>query len=83
MSQSPVSCELHDYIEIACMHRYRIKIKLKGGQTVTGIAVDTSVTAEKKEYLVIENGERQPIELTQIARIEALSPDAVFKVIDF
>lgn len=83
MSQSPISCELHDYIEIACMHRYRIKIKLKGGRTVTGIAVDTSVTAEKKECLVIENGERQSIELTQIARIEALSPDAVFKKIDF
>jgi Rho-binding antiterminator len=83
MSQSPISCELHDYIEIACMHRYRIKIKLKGGQAVTGVAVDISVSAEKKEYLVIQNGEKQSIELNQIAKIEALSPDAVFKEVDF
>jgi Rho-binding antiterminator len=83
MSQSPISCELHDYIEIACMHRYRIKIKLKGGQAVTGVAVDTSVSAEKKEYLIIQNGEKQSIELNQIAKIEALSPDAVFKEVDF
>lgn len=83
MSQSPISCDLHDYIEIACMHRYQIKIKLKGGQAVTGVAVDTSVTPDKKEYLIIENGEKQSIELNLIAKIEALSPGAVFKEIDF
>jgi Rho-binding antiterminator len=83
MSQSPISCELHDYIEIACMHRYQIKIKLKGGQAVTGVAVDTSITSEKREYLIVENGQKQSIELNQIAKIETLSPGAVFKEITF
>tara|TARA_R110001592_G_scaffold225638_5_gene481619 strand:+ start:1045 stop:1275 length:231 start_codon:yes stop_codon:yes gene_type:complete len=36
-----ISCNEYDYIEIACMHRYPIRITLKTGQEVDCIALDT------------------------------------------
>ena len=67
MSQCSISCELHDYLEIACMYGYRVKLTIKGHQTIEGKAIDTLTTAEKREYLVIDNGhEQQQIELNQL-----------------
>ncbi|MGR9087988.1 MAG: Rho-binding antiterminator [Gammaproteobacteria bacterium] len=83
MNCANISCELHDYIEIACMHGYRVRLRLRGGQTAIGRALDTLVTAEKKEYLIIDDGEKRQVELTQIEIMEALSPNAAFKRIHF
>lgn len=80
---SPISCELHDYLEIACMHGYRVKLTLRDGQTVEGKAVDTLTTPEKREYLVIDNGQRQTVELIRLVKMESLTPGATFKSVDF
>ena len=84
MSQCSISCELHDYLEIACMYGYRVKLTIKGHQTIEGKAIDTLNTAEKREYLVIDNGhEQQQIELNQLVKMEVLTPDAKFKKVSF
>ena len=47
-------------------------------------AIDTATTAEKREYLVIENGhEQQQIELNQLVKMEVLTPNAKFKNVSF
>ena len=84
MSQCSISCELHDYLEIACMYGYRVKLTIKNQQTIEGKAVDTVTTAEKREYLVIDNGhEQQQIELNQLVKMDVLTPDAKFKKVSF
>lgn len=84
MNQCSMSCELHDYLEIACMYGYRVQLTLKNHQTLEGKALDTLTTAEKREYLVIGNGHEQSrIELNQLAKMQVLSPNAKFKEVSF
>ncbi len=84
MSQRPLSCELHDYLEIACLYGYRVRLTLKNHQSIEGKALDTLSTAEKREYLVIDTGHgQQRIELNQLAKMQALTPNAKFKDVTF
>lgn len=83
MGKSTISCELHDYIEIACLHGYQLKLKLRDGQTLTGRAVDTLVTSEKREFLLIDDGQKRQVELNQIEKMVTLSPYAAFKEVIF
>lgn len=78
-----ISCELHDYIEIACMHGYRVKLELRGGQTLEGKAIDVITTPDKQEFLVIDNGVKQHVELIQLARLTTKTPNASFTEIVF
>ena len=84
MSQCSISCELHDYLEIACMYGYRVKLTIKNHQTIEGKAIDTATTAEKREYLVIDNGQKKhEVELNQLVKMEVLTPNAKFKKVSF
>lgn len=38
-----ISCEQHDYIEIVCTFNYPIKLMMKSGQVIEGIALDTQI----------------------------------------
>lgn len=80
----PISCELHDHIEIACMHRYRLRIRASRGRIVTGTACNTVTTSDKAEYLELEvNGQRERLRLDEIVQIEPLSAGARFGAIRF
>ena len=84
MSQCSISCELHDYLEIACMYGYRVRLTIKNHQTIEGKAIDTVTSAEKREYLVIDNGhEKHEVELNQLVKMEVLTPNAKFKKVSF
>jgi Rho-binding antiterminator len=49
----PISCELHDHLEIACLHRYRLLIELTDGRQFEARALDTDTAASKEEFLVV------------------------------
>jgi len=84
MAQSTISCELHDFIEIACMYGYRVKLTLKEQQTIEGKALDIVTNADKREYLVVDTGQdKQKIELLRLDKMQTLTPNAVFKVVTF
>ena len=84
MSQHTLSCELHDYLEIACLYGYRVRLMLKNNQSIEGKAVDTLSTAEKREYLVIDTGQgQQRIELNQLVKMQVLTTNAKFKDVYF
>jgi Rho-binding antiterminator len=77
MSPCNISCDLHDYIEIACLYGYQVKLTLKDQQSIEGKAVDI-ITADKREYLLLDNDQHQRIELTELAKMQVLTPNAQF-----
>lgn len=79
-----ISCDQHDYIEIVCTYRYRIKLTLKSGEEIQGIAVDTQRNENKDECIKIEtSGVAQLIILDDIKQLDALDENPHVKVVVF
>lgn len=83
MTQDAISCELHDFVEVACMYGYQLKLILKNNQVIEGKAIDIVNSPERRECLVIDNDSRQQIELTQLAKMQVLTPHAKFNEVVF
>ncbi|MCO6426634.1 Rho-binding antiterminator [Nitrosomonas communis] len=84
MTQQLIECELHDYIEVACMYGYQLRLILKDRQVFAGKAKDIVTTADKREFLVIENEQgSQQIELIQLEKMQVLTANAQFSEVVF
>ncbi len=83
MTQDAISCELHDFVEVACLYGYQLKLILKNNEILEGKAIDIVNFPEKRECLVIDNASRQYIELTQLAKMQVLTPNAKFSEVVF
>lgn len=87
MNKSSISCDLHDYLEIACMYGYQITLTLNDHQIIEGKAIDTVTTADKREILVIDtdhgHGQKKRIELSQIRKLQVQTPNAKFSEVIF
>jgi Rho-binding antiterminator len=84
INPSTISCEFPDFPEIACLYVYRVKLTLKDQQIIEGKALNVLTTAEKREYLIIDNGqEHQNIESNQLSKMQVLTPNALFKEVAF
>jgi Rho-binding antiterminator len=84
MTQQLIECELHDYIEVACMYGYQVRLILKNQQTFEGKAKDIVTNTEKREFLVIENAQgSQHVELILLEKMQVLTPNAQFKEVIF
>lgn len=82
----PISCELFDYIEIACMFGYRLKLSLSNGETLVGKALTTRTTTDKIEQLLIQNlhdNKQLAVDTRTISALEVLTPNARFKHVNF
>lgn len=75
----PLDCDLHDYLEIACMHGYRLLIERLDGPGFEARALTTRTAASKEEFLVVQ-GEagRQELRLDQLLAITPLDAGASF-----
>lgn len=70
----PIRCELHDYLEIACMRGYLVDIELLDGRQLQAKAITTHTTPDRSEWLeVTQDQTRQKIRLDQI---HAITPDS-------
>lgn len=78
-----IACELHDYIEIVCMYAYQVRLTLKDQDVIEGKAVDTWVDKDKREYLIVSDGQRHLIELNKLSKLEVLSDDPRFTMVEF
>lgn len=68
-----ISCNQHDYIEIVCMYHYPIKLTLKSGDILQGIAVDTQRNERRTECIKIEvEGVEQLVVLEEIKILEVV-----------
>ena len=83
MSNCSVACDLHDFIEIACMYHYQVKLTLKDQTSIEGKAIDILIGSDKREYLVIDTGQKQQIELNQLRKLQVLTPKAQFTEVSF
>ncbi|AOY00961.1 Rho-binding antiterminator [Jeongeupia sp. USM3] len=73
-----VSCEALDYLEIACMGRYKLHLELVGGESTTGLAQDIRDHGHA-EYLVLgtHDGEVE-VRFDRIRALTPLTPGARF-----
>lgn len=75
----PLACALYDYLEVACLHRYRLRIELVDGGELLAQALGTSTSASKEEFLVVgtDDGERQ-LRMDRLLAITPLDAGASF-----
>tara|TARA_R110002049_G_scaffold17089_8_gene67014 strand:+ start:1612 stop:1857 length:246 start_codon:yes stop_codon:yes gene_type:complete len=79
-----ISCDQHDYIEIACMYRYPIRISLKSNSTLDCTAIDTHQNEHRNECIKVEfNGIEKLIVLNDIDKIEVLIDNPHFNYVSF
>jgi len=79
-----ISCEHHDYIEIACLYNYRVSLTLDSGAQLAGVAVDAVRNHDKEECIKIRDGSAEHlVVLDSITTMEALIKNPHFKVISF
>ena len=84
MNHDAITCEQHDFIEVACMYGYQLKLILKDKQVMEGKAIDIVSSIEKGECLVIDdNVNQQHVVLSQLAKLEVTTPNAKFSEVTF
>ena len=75
----PVDCNVFDYVEIACMYRYPVRIFFRDGGQLDGTAADTAVEAGRGEFLVLDiDGKSERVRLDTIAALETRIAGARF-----
>ena len=75
----PLACALYDHLEVACLHRYRLRIELVDGGELEAQTMTTETSAAKEEFLVVRDaqGERR-LRLDRLLAITPLDPGASF-----
>lgn len=80
----PLSCDLHDYLEIICMFHYQVKVTIKEGLQYEGEAKDVGRDQRKEECLILINEEQNIfIPTNQLKSIDVLTTGARFSHVDF
>ncbi|MCR8922592.1 Rho-binding antiterminator [Dasania sp. GY-MA-18] len=79
-----INCELHDYIEIACMQQLPIRLKLKSGSILKGTALDTQRNNKGEECVKINSDSHHLlVVLDDLATMEALIANPHFSCVKF
>ncbi|MEZ8141125.1 transcriptional antiterminator [Enterovibrio norvegicus FF-162] len=79
-----IKCEEYDYVEIVCLFHYPIKLVLKSGEVVEGIAQDTARNGDKQECIAMNvNSKTVLVLLDQVLTLDVLIDNPHFKHITF
>uniref|UniRef100_UPI0040482BB4 Rho-binding antiterminator n=1 Tax=Shewanella baltica TaxID=62322 RepID=UPI0040482BB4 len=74
-----IPCEHYDYLELACLRGYQLKIELIDGTQCQGQAITTQTGADKTEWLVIQQQQnKQSLRLDHIVAITPVDVNAEF-----
>ena len=79
-------CELHDYIEIACLFRYPVTLLLDSNEEFKGVVIDTLTKPDKTEYLLFmkDNSKKEfEIPLNKIRQMQARIENPHFEKVEF
>ncbi|MFK0033682.1 Rho-binding antiterminator [Pseudomonas monteilii] len=75
----PLNCDLHDFLEIACMHGYRLQVEMIDGQRFIARALDTRTAPSKEEFLVLQDDAgKQEVRLDRLLAITPVDACARF-----
>jgi Rho-binding antiterminator len=79
-----ISCHLHDYIEIACLYGFEVRLNLRDGRSCEGQATTTETSPDKIEWLILrqQNGDLR-IQYEHIKTMQALTRNPHFDRVDF
>lgn len=83
-----LSCDLHDYLEIACLYQYQVSLVLTSGEEYIGTPKTTiikTVDGAKHERLVVgcDSGEIKEIDLLMLKSMHVLTKHAKFTDVRF
>ena len=74
-----IPCAHYDYLELACLRNYWLKIRLQHGSQCQARETTTQTHADKTEWLVVEHqAGQQTLRLDSIIAITPTDPDASF-----
>jgi Rho-binding antiterminator len=83
MSQNVLKCDLHDYLEIACLYKFEVEIILKDDTKISGIPITTK-TSNKIEYLEIKSAiELITMPVLNLASMRACKQNPHFDLVEF
>ncbi|SDZ65471.1 Rho-binding antiterminator [Pseudomonas sp. NFIX28] len=68
----PLDCDLHDYLEIACMHGYRLLVEQVDGCSFEAFGKTTRTSAGGEEFFCLE-GAAGPLEI-RLDQLLAITP---------
>lgn len=79
-----ITCNQHDYIEIACTFHMQIQLTFNNGNQLIGIAKDTVYNKEREECMLIstDNGDVAVV-LQELESINATKKNPHFDIVYF
>ncbi|WP_394205745.1 Rho-binding antiterminator [Shewanella waksmanii] len=81
-SYTPIACEHHDYIELACLRGYPVIITLTDNSELRGRAVTTETRSDHSEWLLLDTAVHQKsVRLDCIAQLSTDIEGAAFSTI--
>ncbi len=86
MTNNIIDCDLHDYIEIACIFNIEIELTTIEGKEYKGIPQTTSIDEKKIEQLILKqtyNSLEISLPLMQLKKMTALTKNYHFSDINF
>ncbi len=79
-----ISCSEYDYIEIVCLYRYPVRLTMKVGEAIRGVALDTIRNESRNECIKLNTDETDIlVELDGIAKLEVLIDNPHFTEVIF
>lgn len=79
-----ITCEQYDYLEMACLFGYQVRVMLRNNQCVVGITSTTQVNAHRQEELVLLiDGHTRSVLIDDLVRLDVLTPNAKFNHVEF
>lgn len=88
-ASSSLRCDLHDYVEIACIFAYNIQLQLKNGESKQGVAVTTAHNIHGDECIKLavaaegNDSDYALIPLNDLASLTVLTKNARFSEVQF
>lgn len=77
-------CQEYDYIEIACLYHYPVRLTLKSGEVLEGQAQDTVWNEARQECLTLDQGGTlRRVVLDTLATLEVLVENPHFQIVSF
>jgi len=80
-----IACDKHDYIEVACLYRLKVVLKLKTGDKIIGTAQDTVLNDKRDECIQLKKDNQVPeaIALSRISTMHAVTQNPHFDCVEF
>jgi len=81
-----LNCDLHDYLEIACLFKFTVELTVDNNERYIGIPISTRVHSDSAEYLdftLDKSTKKISIPLLSLQRMTALSYNPHFSSVLF